>query len=105
MGLACHLGLVLNLPTLGVAKSPLFGTYQNPGIKKGSRQPIKDGTQRIGSILRTRDKVAPVYVSPGHLINQEDAVRWVLKCSLKYRLPEPTRQAHIFANEVRMRGN
>lgn len=101
MGLACHLGLVLNLPTLGVAKSPLYGTYQVPGTKKGERAAIKDGRERIGTILRTRDRVAPVFVSVGNRITLSQATRWVLKCSVKYRIPEPTRQAHILANEVR----
>lgn len=93
-GLACHLGLILDKPCLGVAKSRLVGQYNNPGQKKGDWTPLYHNNQVIGSVVRTRDKVKPVFVSPGHKISLETAREFVLRMALKYRLPEPTRLAH-----------
>ncbi len=101
LGLACHLGLWLDLPTIGCAKSRLIGTHREPGQKSGSRTPLRDGNDVIGSVVRTKLNVKPLYVSAGHLIDLASAVRLVLKSCRGYRLPEPTRQAHLRVNEVR----
>ncbi len=102
IGLASHLGLWLQLPTIGCAKSRLFGHHQPVGETRGARQPLfsPEGEQ-VGQVLRTRSRVKPLYVSPGHLINNEEAVRLVLACGAGYRLPEPTRLAHQAANARR----
>lgn len=93
MGLATHLGLVVGLPTVGCAKSRLCGTHREPGQRRGSVAPLMDEDERIGSVLRTRDGVKPLYVSPGHLVDHESSIDWVLACGTGYRLPEPTRLA------------
>lgn len=93
-GIASHLGVLLNRPTFGCGKSLLYGRYEEPGLTRGSKSPLlaRDGKQ-IGEVVRTRDKVKPVIVSIGHLIDLESAVNLVLECGGGYRLPEPTRQA------------
>lgn len=93
LGLASHLGLITGLPTVGCAKSRLCGTHREPGQRRGSVAPLMDGNERIGSVLRTRDGVRPVYVSPGHLTDHDSSIAWVLACGAGYRLPEPTRLA------------
>jgi len=97
-GIACHLGVLTDLPSIGVAKSRLIGTYQEPGPRKGEHSKLLDGKERIGTVLRTRDGVKPLYISPGHRISQASAVRWVLACTTRYRLPETTRHAHHLAS-------
>ncbi len=97
IGLACHLGLFLDTPTIGCAKSRLCGSHQVPGDKPGSYAEVVDKGEIIGVALRTRSGVKPVYVSTGHKIDLENAVYWVLECSRGYRLPEPTRLAHLAA--------
>lgn len=92
-GLASHLGVILGLPTVGCAKSRLCGTHREPGKRRGSVAPLMDGGERIGSVLRTRDGVRPVYVSPGHLCDFATSNAWVLACGAGFRLPEPTRLA------------
>lgn len=94
MGLACHLGLALNLPTFGVAKSRLTGTHADPGRKKGATAPLLDDGEVIGMVVRTRTDVNPVFVSAGHLITLEEAVDLAIATAPKYKIPEPTRAAH-----------
>lgn len=95
LGLACHLGLMLELPTIGCAKSLLIGTVMGePGRQRGSRAALMDGGEHIGTVLRTRTDVRPVYVSVGHRIDLAGAERWVLATATRYRLPEPSRRAH-----------
>lgn len=94
IGLASHLGLFLDAPTIGCAKSRLIGEYDPPGAKKGSYSLLKDKGETIGAVVRTRDMIKPLFVSPGHLCTLEDAVRMTLRCTTRYRLPEPTRLAH-----------
>lgn len=97
MGLACHLGLFLNTPTIGCAKSLLCGRGDEPGTEPGSYAEIADAGDIIGVALRTRRGVKPVYVSIGHMVDLATAVRWVLESCRGYRLPEPTRLAHLAA--------
>ena len=97
MGLACHLGLFLDIPTIGCAKSLLCGQHKKPGEQPGSTAEIVDRGETIGAALRTRLGTKPVYVSTGHRIDLQSAVRWVLACCRGYRLPEPTRLAHLAA--------
>ena len=97
LGIASHLGLLLNIPTIGCAKSLLCGEHEEPGEKPGSYTEIVDKGETIGAALRTRLGVKPVYVSIGHKIDLPTAVHWVLECCRGYRLPEPTRLAHLAA--------
>jgi deoxyribonuclease V len=92
-GIACHLGVLSGLPSVGVAKSRLCGEHREPGARRGSRAALVHDGERIASVLRTRDAVRPVYVSIGHRVDLETAERWVLHASGGYRLPEPTRLA------------
>jgi deoxyribonuclease V len=98
VGLACHLGLVCNLPSIGVGKSRLVGENEPVGEERGQRQPLMDGDELIGMVLRTRTGVKPVFVSIGDRVSLERAVDIVLQCTPKYRLPEPIRQAHHLAS-------
>ncbi len=92
-GLACHMGVLLDRPSLGCAKSRLTGRHDEPATSRGSSEPLMDGTERIGTVLRTRDNVKCVYVSVGHRVTRSAAERLVLACCTRYRLPEPTRLA------------
>ena len=97
MGIASHLGLWIERPTIGVAKSRLYGTHAEPGPGKGDHVPLyheRDPKQAIGAVLRSRPGTTPLYVSPGHLIDLEHSTRFVLDSVTQYRLPEPTRWAH-----------
>ena len=100
-GIACHLGVVLRVPTVGVAKSVLTGEAGVPSRERGSRAPIIYQGARVGAVVRTRNGVSPVYVSIGHRVCLETAVQQVLRCGAGYRLPEPTRQAHQAVNALR----
>jgi deoxyribonuclease V len=101
LGIASHLGLCLDLPTVGCAKSRLCGRYDEPGPKRGDRSPLTDKGEVIGAVLRSRDRVAPLFVSPGHRCDLASAVGLVLATTRKYRLPIPSRMAHEYVNEVR----
>ncbi|MCL5098001.1 MAG: deoxyribonuclease V [Candidatus Omnitrophica bacterium] len=92
-GIASHLGVVCDLPTIGCAKSRLTGSHDAPPIQRGSSAPLLDGGELIGLVLRTQSGVNPVYVSIGHKIDLATAERSVLECAIRYRLPEPTRLA------------
>ncbi len=100
LGIAAHFGLMVDVPVIGCAKSLLCGKYDQPGVKAGSSSPMVDGEEVIGVVLRTRDGVRPVFVSPGNHIGLEDAAGWVMKACSGYRLPEPLRQAHLMAGEA-----
>jgi deoxyribonuclease V len=101
LGLACHLGLWLRIPTIGCAKSWLYGRYEEPGSERGDWTPLTDGGETIGAVLRTRTRVKPLFVSPGHLCDREGVIAAVLAATSKYRLPETTRLAHNYVNELR----
>lgn len=94
-GLACHVGLLFDRPSLGCAKSLLVGTHDELGEMRGSTSPLMHNGEQVGVALRTRDSVNPVYVSVGHRIALASAVDVVLQCSLRYRLPEPIRLADM----------
>ena len=95
MGLACHVGLAADVPTVGCAKSLLVGEPAGVlGQSRGSRVALLDGSERIGTVLRTRTGVKPVYVSVGHRVDLASAERWVLEAVPRFRLPEPARLAH-----------
>lgn len=94
LGIAAHLGLFFDIPTIGCAKSRLCGTYQTPGIEPGYFEELTENNEVIGVVLRTKKNVKPVYISVGHKISLEEAIFWVMKCCRGYRLPEPIRFAH-----------
>lgn len=97
-GVACHLGVLLDAPTIGVAKTRLIGTHAPPPAEKGGWTPLEDGGEVIGAVLRTRSGVKPLYVSTGHRVSLATSVRLTLACTTRYRLPETTRQAHRLAS-------
>ena len=99
-GLACHLGLLLDIPSIGVAKSRLVGTHGEVPEQKGGWAALEDDDKVIGVVLRTRIGVKPVYVSVGHRISLATAIDYVLRCTTRYRLPETTRHAHRLASAV-----
>lgn len=92
-GLACHLGVLTGLPTIGVGKTPLVGRWEPPGPRRGSWTPLVDGTETVGRVLRTQDGVRPVFVSVGHRMSLDNATAQVLNLARRHRLPETTRQA------------
>ncbi len=94
MGIASHVGVILDKPSIGCAKSRLWGKHHEPATEAGSYVHLFDGEEVIGAVLRTRDNVSPVYISIGHRIDLEMAIEYVLGCCRGYRLPEPIRYAH-----------
>ncbi len=101
IGVASHIGVLLDWPTIGCAKSILVGGHGELALDTGSRSPLMDRGEQIGVALRTRKNVTPVYVSPGHLTDLDSAAELMLRTVTKNRLPEPTRQAHLLVNEIR----
>lgn len=97
-GLACHLGVLTGLATVGVAKTRLTGEYREPGLRRGSRRSLRDRGEVVGTVLRTRSGVKPVFVSVGHRVSLASAVAYTLACCTRYRLPETTRHAHRLAS-------
>jgi len=117
-GIACHFGLLTGLPTLGCAKTVLVGKYDEPDERAGSYSLMIHKGETVGAALRTRDRVAPVYISPGHLIDLPGALQLAMHSvkgyapsgpsqpsKSKYRIPEPTRQAHLLVNELRRKAD
>ena len=100
-GLACHLGLLIGVPTIGCAKTLLVGAHEEPGRPAGSAAPLRYRGRCVGAALRTRAGVRPIYVSPGHMMSLQAACRLTLQCTAGYRIPEPTRLAHIEVNRMR----
>jgi deoxyribonuclease V len=101
LGLASHLGLLLDCPTIGCAKSRLVGEYEAVGPEEGDWSPLLLEGKKVGAVLRTKKGVKPVFVSPGHKMSLASATRIVLATTRDYRLPEPTRQAHLCVNRMR----
>ncbi len=98
LGIASHLGVLLDLPTIGVAKSRLIGSHAELGEEKGEWQPLVDDGEVIGCVLRSRSRVKPLYLSPGHRVGMDSVREWVMACLTRYRLPETTRWAHRLAS-------
>ena len=97
-GIACHLGVLTDLPSIGVAKSRLCGEYEEPGPARGDASPLMVGEEQIGWVLRSRERVKPLFVSPGHRVSMASCRELVMQCVTRYRLPETTRWAHRFAS-------
>jgi deoxyribonuclease V len=100
-GIASHIGVLLDMPMIGCAKSRLTGSFNEPGRHKGNHSPLVDGDDIIGAVLRTRTSVKPVFVSVGHKCTLDDAIKIVLDCTTRYRLPEPSRLAHQIVSRTR----
>ncbi|MFO0866496.1 MAG: deoxyribonuclease V [Gemmataceae bacterium] len=103
IGVASHLGLWLGIPTIGCAKTKLIGDFKDPARKAGSYSPLMIDDEQVGVVLRTKDGVKPLYISPGHGIDLESSIRTVLSQCRGYRQPEPTRLAHQVVNDLRKR--
>jgi deoxyribonuclease V len=103
LGLAAHAGLALGVPTIGCAKSRLVGEHGAVGERRGDYARLTLDGRQIGSVLRTREGVKPLFVSPGHLVDHPSSRRITLACLTRYRLPEPVRLAHIAAGEAKRR--
>ena len=101
-GIACHIGAIVDKPTVGCAKSRLIGTFDEPGRLKGNYSQRLDEKEPIGAVLRTRANVKPVFVSVGHKCKLDDAISIVLGCTTKYRLPEPSRLAHQLVGQAKL---
>lgn len=101
-GLACHLGLWLGIPTYGSAKTLFVGDFQDLSEARGSVAQLKHRGEVVGAAVRTKNKVTPVYVSIGHKLSLDDAVGLTLGCDGGFRVPEPTRRAHLFVNRLRL---
>jgi deoxyribonuclease V len=101
VGIASHVGLLINRPTLGCAKSVLVGKYEEPEGERGSWTEMVDKGEVVGAAVRTKTNVQPIFVSPGHLINLEGAINLTLAADGGYRQPEPTRRAHLLVNALR----
>ncbi|GAB4350355.1 MAG: deoxyribonuclease V [Gammaproteobacteria bacterium] len=98
LGIASHLGLVVDTPSIGVAKSRLIGHHTPLPDKRGAWVPLVDEGETVGAVLRTRKGVKPLYVSPGHRVSLPTSVKWVMRCTTRFRLPETTRKAHHLAS-------
>lgn len=105
LGLASHLGVLLEMPTIGCAKSRLVGEADEPGTERGSTSPLLWQERIVGLVLRSRRDCKPLYLSPGHLITLEEAYQVVLQCLTKYRLPVPLREAHLLSQRLRRQGH
>ncbi|HEY9722952.1 MAG TPA: deoxyribonuclease V [Oscillatoriaceae cyanobacterium] len=104
IGIASHVGLLLDRPAIGCGKTILVGRYADLGEARGSTAPLVDHGEVVGEAVRTKNRVNPVFVSCGHRISLPTAVRWILECGRGYRLPEPTRLAHLESNRLRRGG-
>lgn len=103
LGIATHLGLELDVPTIGCAKKPLVGHFNEPGPALGSSTPVFDHGEEIGLSLRSKLNVKPIFISPGHRTDIPSSKELILACIRRHKLPEPTRQAHLVVNRLRRR--
>jgi deoxyribonuclease V len=101
LGIASHIGALLDMSTIGCAKSRLVGEYKEPKPRRGSRSALKYNGEVVGSVLRTRENVKPLFVSPGHRVDLEDSVRLVLGCARQFRIPEPLRRADFLSKKLK----
>jgi deoxyribonuclease V len=104
LGIAAHLGVLTDIPSIGVAKSRLTGTYREPGHERGDQSPLMDKNERIGTVLRSKPRTNVLFISPGHRIDHETAVEITLQCLTRYRLPEPTRIADKISKQRENQG-
>jgi deoxyribonuclease V len=104
VGIATHLGLVLDTPTIGCAKSRLVGEFGSVGRNKGNFAPLRYKGLTVGAVVRTRPGTKPIFVSPGFKLTSQEAISITLNCTKKYRIPEPIRSAHLLVNRVRREG-
>lgn len=104
LGIASHMGLLLDRPSIGCGKSLLYGTYEEPGLKKGDRSPLKvrSSQEVIGTVLRTKDRVKPIFISPGYRVGHQRSVDVVLRCLDGYRIPKPTRLADRWVGKLKI---
>lgn len=105
LGIASHIGLLIDKPTIGIGKSQLLGEYKEPGSERGSTGDWTDQDERIGTVLRTQDNTNPIFVSPGHKVGLEEANEIALKCTKDYRIPEPLRMADQEAEKYKNEGD
>ena len=103
LGLASHLGLLIEKPTIGCAKKRLVGEFSEVGQQRGDYSMLFYKDREVGAVVKTRSGVKPLFVSPGNRLTIRDAIRMVLSCGGRYRIPEPVRQAHILVNRIRKR--
>jgi deoxyribonuclease V len=101
MGIATHMGIVLNKPTIGCAKSRLVGTFEDPGAERGCYEPLMHGGEPVGAVLRTRKQVRPIFVSPGTGISIKTSIRIVMQCLDGYRIPKPIREADHYVGSIK----
>ena len=101
LGIASHIGILLDIPTIGCAKSRLVGHYREPGLKKGGWSSLRYGGRNIGAVLRTKDNVRPVFISPGHRIDLKNSIKIVLGCTSTYRIPDPLRRADFISKKIK----
>ncbi len=101
LGIATHIGVLLGIPTIGCAKSRLIGEYEEPGSQKGNWSFLRYNGKIIGAVLRTKDDVNPLFISPGHKINLKYSIDIVLSCTRKYRIPEPIRKADFISKKIK----
>jgi deoxyribonuclease V len=100
MGLASHMGLWLNIPSIGCAKTPLLDEFISPGLLKGSFEWIRRERKKVGAVLRTREKVKPLFISPGHRIDLQTSIQLILESCQGFRFPEPLRKAHYASRSM-----
>jgi deoxyribonuclease V len=103
MGIATHMGILLNKPTIGCAKSRLVGTFEEPGADRGCYEPLVHGGETVGAVLRTRKQVRPIFVSPGTGISLKTSINIVMRCLDGYRIPKPTREADHYVGIIKRR--
>jgi len=101
MGIASHIGVILNIPTIGCAKSRLVGEYKEPGTSKGKISSLKYQGKIVGAVVRTKDDIRPLFVSPGHLIDLKSSIEIVLGCTTKYRISELLRRADFLSKKIK----
>jgi deoxyribonuclease V len=101
LGIASHIGVLLDIPTIGCAKSRLIGEYKDPGPKKRNQSLLRYNKKIVGAVLRTKDNTRPLFVSPGHRIDLKNAIEIVLACTRKYRIPEPLRRADFISKKIK----